>query len=62
MMLENRVIITGGSCHKYYYNMCLSRQNTSFLPTNIACREKIMFVVTEVLSRQAYFCRDKNDT
>ena len=54
--LELHLCIIGGSCHKYHFcrdkhvfvatNMCLIGQNTSF-------------VATTVLSRQAYFCRDK---
>ena len=55
----------------------LSQQKTSFVATKYACRDKTFglktfglktFVATKlcfttkVLSRQAYFCRDKNDT
>ena len=51
--------ITGGRCHKYH----LSRQNASF------CRDKTVIAInicrdkrncTKLLSRQAYFCRDKH--
>ena len=59
--------INGGSCHKY--NFCrdkhVSGQNTSFVATKVCLprqnfRRNKMFVATNVLSRQAYFFRDKN--
>ena len=37
----------------------LSRQNTSFVVTKV-CLSWQIFVATKVLSRQAYFCRDKH--
>ena len=52
-------------------NTCLSRQNTSFVPTKVylsrqtrVCCDKYNFVATKVLSRQAYkqkyACRDQH--
>ena len=45
--------IIGGSCHKY--NFCRDK----YLSRQKFCRDKITLVVTKVLSRQAYLCRDK---
>ena len=39
--------------------MYLSRQNTCLSQQKYACSDKIMFVATKVLSRQAYVCHDK---
>ena len=63
-----------GSCRKYNFcgditfvaigifccdkSMLVSRQNKYLLGQRF-CHNKIMFVVTKVLSRQAYFCCDK---
>ena len=56
-------VVTGASCRKYQFcrhkgfvaaSILLSRQNTCYV-----CRDKHDFVATKVLSRQAYFCRDK---
>ena len=54
--------IVGWSCHKYDFCrdkhvLFASRQNTSFVATNSDIHN---FVATKVLSRQAYFCRDKH--
>ena len=41
--------IVGVSCHKYHF--CRDK--------HVSCRDKSMLVATKLLSRQAYFCRDK---
>ena len=56
--------IIGGNCHKYHFRRDKSfvATNTSFVATKVCLsRQKYKhgFVVTNVLSRQAYFCRDK---
>ena len=47
------VCVISRSCHNYHF--C---QDKSFIVTNI-CHDKCVFVMTKVLSQQAYFCRDK---
>ena len=47
------VCVISRSCHNYHF--C---QDKSFIATNI-CHDKCVFVMTKVLSQQAYFCRDK---
>ena len=66
-------IIIGGSCYKYHFcrdksmpvtTKLLSRQtyfsrDKSFVMTNIILSRQTYFVMKKVLSRQAYFCRNK---
>ena len=54
--------ITGGSCHKNHF--CRDK-NTSFVATKVLsrltfCCDKAFVAINIILSRQAYFCRDKH--
>ena len=58
--MVGQLSVIGGWCHKYHLvatNMCLSRQNTSFVATKVCllrqnfCRDKILFVSCQLVSR-----------
>ena len=68
--------IIGGSCHKYHFchdkrffttNMCLLRQNMSFVATDVllrqkyACRGKTLVATNTCLMRQKYFVATKKN-